>query len=242
MNLYPAIDILGGRVVRLRQGRREDLTEYGTPLDMARRWRSLGAEWLHIVDLDGAFEGRRRIGDVVRDIRREIPGIQIQTGGGLRDMASIEDAFGQGASRVVLGTAAVEDETLLRAALGRFPGRVAVGIDAREGVVRLEGWARCSSLTALELAGRMEAAGVNLVVYTDISRDGEFTGVNVDATRDLLDRTGLRVIASGGVSSLEDIVRLRNMEHPRLEGAIIGKALYEGRVDLGEAFAVTRAG
>jgi phosphoribosylformimino-5-aminoimidazole carboxamide ribotide isomerase len=242
MILYPAIDILGGRAVRLRQGRREDVTDYGTPIGMARRWVRAGARWLHVVDLDGAFEGRRRNLGVIRDMKRECPSVRIQTGGGIRDIATVEQLLDEGASRVVLGTAAVEDRGFLLRALDRFPGRVAVGIDARDGAVRLEGWTKSASVETLELARGMEVAGVELVVYTDISRDGEFTGVNVDATETLLDATGLRVIASGGVASVDDIARLRNLGHPRLDGAVIGKALYEGRIDLAEAFAVTRAG
>ena len=242
MNIYPAIDIMGGRAVRLRQGRREDVSEYGTPLEMAKRWAGAGADWLHIVDLDGAFDGQRRNTDAIRDIRHELAEIRIQTGGGIRDMQTVVQLFSQGADRIVLGTAAVQDPSFLSQAVGRFPGQIAVGIDARDGIVRLDGWTRSASLTALELAAQMESAGVELVVYTDISRDGEFAGVNVDATRVMVESTGLRVIASGGVASLEDLLNLRNLEHDRLDGAIIGKALYEGRVDLKAAFEVTRAG
>jgi phosphoribosylformimino-5-aminoimidazole carboxamide ribotide isomerase len=242
MNLYPAIDILDGRAVRLRQGRRDALTDYGTPLEMARRWAALGAEWLHVVDLDGAFDGSRANVPVFESICRELPDIRIQTGGGIRDLETAERLIGGGVSRIVLGTATIEDPELLSRSLERFPGRVAVSIDARDGIARVAGWTRASPSTALELAQRVEAAGVDLVVYTDITRDGEFTGVNLDATRGMLEATRLRVIASGGVTSLSDIRSLRDLGHPRLEGAVIGKALYEGRIDLEEAFAVSRAG
>jgi phosphoribosylformimino-5-aminoimidazole carboxamide ribotide isomerase len=242
MNLYPAIDIMDGRAVRLRQGRREDVTVYGTPLEMARRWAQAGARWLHVVDLDAAFEGRRSNSDAIRSIRSELPEVQIQTGGGIRDMATVVRLLSQGANRVVLGTAAVEDQSFLRDVIARFPDQVAVGIDARDGVVRVGGWTRSASLTALEFANQVESAGASLVVYTDISRDGEFSGVNVEATARMLEATGLRVIASGGVSSLEDIAGLCNMGNARLEGAIIGKALYEDRVDLRAAFEVASAG
>lgn len=242
MNLYPAIDILGGQAVRLRQGLRSDVTVYGTPLDMAHRWARAGARWLHVVDLDGAFEGERRNSSAIRDIRRELPEVRIQTGGGIREMATVAQLFAQGADRVVLGTAAVRDRRFLEQVLRRFPGQVAVGVDARNGVVQLEGWTQSGSLTALELAGAMEDAGVALIVYTDIARDGVFAGVNIKGARDILAATGLRVIVSGGIASLDDITSLRDMQHSRLDGAIIGKALYEDRVDLEAALAVIGAG
>jgi phosphoribosylformimino-5-aminoimidazole carboxamide ribotide isomerase len=242
MNLYPAIDILGGRAVRLRQGRRGEVSDYGTPIEMAGRWAAQGASWLHVVDLDGAFEGRRRNTAVLAEIRSAVPSIRIQTGGGIRDVATLAALLEGGADRVVLGTAAVEDRGLLSEALAAFSDRVAVGIDARDGVVRLDGWTRGAGVGAADLAREMEQAGVALVVHTDIARDGEFSGVNVDAIQALLEATGLRVIASGGVASVGDLTQLRALGHPRLDGAIIGKALYEGRIDLAEALAVAHAG
>jgi len=242
MKLYPAIDVLGGRAVRLRQGRREDLTDYGTPLEMAIRWSTLGADWVHVVDLDGAFGGRRIDGDLIGEMRRACPRLRIQTGGGIRNQETAEALLEQGAVRIVLGTAAIGDPSLARDLVRRFPGRIAVGIDARDGVARLEGWTKGSDLTAVEIAHRMEAAGVELIVYTDVSRDGEFAGVNVNATVQILEATELQVIASGGVAGVEDIRCLWDLGHPRLDGVIIGKALYEGRLDLKDAFAVTRAG
>jgi phosphoribosylformimino-5-aminoimidazole carboxamide ribotide isomerase len=241
MNLYPAIDVLGGRAVRLRQGRRDSVSDYGTPLEMARKWARLGASWLHVVDLDGAFEGRRRNVEVIADIRRELPTVRLQTGGGIRDLDAVSGLLEEGADRVVLGTAAVENPDLLAEVLGRFPDRVAVGIDARDGIVKLDGWTREGGGMAIDMARDMEKRGVRLVVYTDISRDGEFAGVNVAATRELLEATGLSVIASGGVASVDDVSRLRDLGHPRLDGAIIGKALYEDRIDLSEALAVAHA-
>jgi phosphoribosylformimino-5-aminoimidazole carboxamide ribotide isomerase len=157
-------------------------------------------------------------------------------------MATAERLFEAGVARIVLGTAAVADPDLLEKALARFPGRVAVGIDARDGIVRVAGWMESAAIPALDLARSMESLGVSLIVYTDIARDGEFAGVNLEATSRLLEATGLRVIASGGVAGLDDISRLRDLRHPRLDGAIIGKALYEGRLSLEEAFAVSRAG
>jgi phosphoribosylformimino-5-aminoimidazole carboxamide ribotide isomerase len=237
MKLYPAIDILGGKAVRLLEGRREDATVYGAPLDMARRWSAAGARWLHVVDLDGAFTGRPVNMDAIREIRRECPEMRIEAGGGLRDIDAVTTMFDAGVDRVILGTVAVRDPDLVDLAVGRFGTRIAVGIDARDGTVRLSGWTSEGGVSALDLAARMESAGVGLVIYTDISRDGRLEGVNVDATRALLDATGLRVIASGGVSAPVDVVRLRDLAHPRLEGVIIGKALYEGRVDLAEMVA-----
>ena len=242
MNLYPAIDILGGQAVRLRQGRREEATVYGVPVDMASRWVKAGARWLHVVDLDGAFEGECRNIDAIRGIRTRCPDVQIQVGGGIRDMGAVERLLDTGIDRVILGTAAVKSPDLLSDAITRFGARIAVGIDARDGTVRLEGWTSNVSLTALELATQLETAGVELVIYTDISRDGELGGVNVEATKKMLDTTGLRVIASGGVSDRSDIEFLQEVGHPRLEGAIIGKALYEGRIDLEEVLNIVEAG
>ncbi|HEX9659818.1 MAG TPA: geranylgeranylglyceryl/heptaprenylglyceryl phosphate synthase, partial [Rhodothermales bacterium] len=199
MNLYPAIDILGGRAVRLRQGRREDVTDYGTPVEMARRWQSAGARWLHIVDLDGAFEGRPVNTAAIASIRSECSGLQIEVGGGIRDMDAIRRLVEVGADRIILGTAAVEDPSLVDQAVGHFRDRIAVGIDARDGVVKLSGWTASAAITTLELARRLEDAGVGLVIHTDIARDGELGGVNVEGTRKLLEATGLDVIASGGV-------------------------------------------
>ena len=242
MNLYPAIDILGGQAVRLRQGRPEEATVYGVPVDMASRWREAGARWLHVVDLDGAFTGKPQNIDSIASIRMRCPDLQIQVGGGIRDMAAIERLLGTGVDRVILGTVAVSNPDLLGEALSLFGARIAVGIDARDGTVRLHGWTSDAALTALELAAQLEEQGVELVIYTDISRDGELGGINVEATQKLLDATGLRVIASGGVSGRPDIENLQDLGNPRLEGAIVGKALYEGRVDLREILDLVEAG
>ena len=242
MNLYPAIDILGGQAVRLRQGRPEEATVYGVPVDMASRWREAGARWLHVVDLDGAFTGKPQNIDSITSIRMRCPDLQIQVGGGIRDMAAIERLLGTGVDRVILGTVAVSNPDLLGEALSLFGARIAVGIDARDGTVRLHGWTSDAALTALELAAQLEEQGVELVIYTDISRDGELGGINVEATQKMLDATGLRVIASGGVSGRPDIENLQDLGNPRLEGAIVGKALYEGRVDLREILDLVEAG
>ncbi len=242
MNIYPAIDILGGQAVRLRQGRPEDATVYGVPVDMANRWREAGARWLHVVDLDGAFAGEPQNIDSIESIRTQCPDLQIQVGGGIRDMAAVERLLGTGVDRVILGTVAVSNPDLLGEALTRFGARIAVGIDARDGTVRLHGWTSDARLTALELAANLEEQGVEVVIYTDISRDGELGGVNVEATQKMLDATSLCLIASGGVSGRPDIENLQKLGHPRLEGAIIGKALYEGRIDLREVLNIAEAG
>ena len=240
MNLYPAIDIYQGNAVRLRQGRREEATVYGSPLEMARRWTRSGARWLHVIDLDGAFEGRPRNTVAIEEIRAECPSVGIQVGGGIRDMAAVESLLLLGVERVILGTAAVEDPNFLVKALDRFGARIAVGIDARAQTVRLAGWTTSASVTVMELASDLERAGVGLIVYTDISRDGELGGVDLEANRKMLESTGLRIIASGGISSMEDVAGLRGLGHPRLDGAVIGKALYEGRLQLDEALAGAR--
>lgn len=241
MRIYPAIDILGGKAVRLRQGRVEDRTVYGEPVEIAGRWAEAGAEWLHIVDLDGAFEGRPKNTDAIHAISKAFPKLQIQSGGGLRDLISAGAVAEAGVHRLILGTSAVKDERFLADVLGRFPGRIAVGIDARDGIVRIAGWVQESGVSALDLAVRLESLGVNLAVYTDIARDGVFEGPNVTGTIDLLKATHqLRIIASGGVSGIEDIDALRAAGHPRLEGVIVGKALYEGRLQLEDALAHAR--
>jgi phosphoribosylformimino-5-aminoimidazole carboxamide ribotide isomerase len=242
MNLYPAIDILEGQAVRLRQGRREEATVYGSPLEMALRWRDAGARWLHIVDLDGAFSGEPRNAAAIDQICGRCEGIRVQVGGGVRSMEAVETVLDAGAARVILGTAAVRDPKLLSEALERFGEAVAVGLDARDGTVRLQGWTSDAGAPVGEVASGLERQGVKLVIYTDIARDGELGGVNVDATERLLEATGLEVIASGGVAGREDILRLQRLEHPRLEGAIIGKALYEGRIDLADALGIVEAG
>lgn len=237
MNLYPAIDIYHGQAVRLRQGQPEETTIYGSPLEMAQRWNNAGARWLHVVDLDGAFAGRPCNIRVIEEIRSECPQIAMQVGGGIRDMVAVESILNLGIERVILGTAAVEDPHFLRNAVDRFGSQIAVGIDARDQTIQLAGWTESANVTALDFAVRIEEAGVNLIIYTDISRDGELKGINVEANQEMLESTGLQVIASGGIGSLEDLMSLKDLAHPRLEGAIIGKALYEGCFQLEAALA-----
>jgi phosphoribosylformimino-5-aminoimidazole carboxamide ribotide isomerase len=237
MKIYPAIDILGGQAVRLIQGRKDQTTVYGDPIEMATKWVNKGAEWLHVVDLDGAFEGKPKNLGVLRDMTAAVPKAKIQVGGGIRGMSTVELLFDAGIERIVLGTAAVQDQEFVKNALAKHSGRVAIGIDARDGNVQVSGWTEDSQIGAIDLARSLQDVGVRLVIYTDISRDGVLEGPNVEATRQMLASTHLSVIASGGVSSLKDVHRLAEINHPRLEGVIIGKALYEGRIRIEEALA-----
>jgi phosphoribosylformimino-5-aminoimidazole carboxamide ribotide isomerase len=240
MKIYPAIDILGGKAVRLKQGRPEDATVYGEPLEMASRWKNAGAEWLHVVDLDGAFEGEPRNLEILRRITSTFPTLKIQVGGGVRNMSIVEKMLNGGVHRVVLGTAAVQDQTFVRRALAEYPERIAIGIDARDGKVKISGWTQDSDIGALELARRLEGIGARIVIYTDIARDGVLQGPNIDATLYMIHRTSLSVIASGGVSTIEEVRQLGSTNEPRLDGVIIGKALYEQRFQLEDALAYAR--
>ena len=235
-NIYPAIDLRRGRVVRLKQGDPGQETKYADdPLDVARRWQDAGTEWLHVVNLDGAFgergaENQDALGRILST------GLRVQFGGGLRDLAGIRRALDLGASRVIIGTAAVRDPALVKAALATFgPGRVTVGIDARKGKVQTHGWKEAAPVTAVELAQRWAGAGVRWVIFTDVARDGMGSGLNLKATMQLAQETGLHVIASGGVASLEDV---RQTYRAGLSGVIIGRALYEGQVDLEDALLI----
>jgi phosphoribosylformimino-5-aminoimidazole carboxamide ribotide isomerase len=235
MNIYPAVDILKGQAVRLRQGRKEDITVYGRPVEMAQRWADAGAEWLHVVDLDGAFEGVPRNHASIAEIAAAVPRLKIQVGGGMRNMAALDGVFSIGVRRVVLGTSAVTDSRFVKEALARCGDRIAIGIDARDGIAKVSGWTEDSKIGAVDLARRLEGEGARLVIYTDISRDGVLVGPNVPSLRQMIDGTTLDVIASGGVSKLEDVRTLSELKEPRLDGVIIGKALYEGLVKLEDA-------
>ncbi len=234
--IYPAIDLRGGRVVRLMQGDPDQETAYANdPLAVAQRWQEAGATWLHVVNLDGAFgEGESANQAALAHILST--GMAVQFGGGLRDRDSVARVLDLGVRRVVLGTVAVESPAVVEAVLAEFgPARVAVGIDAREGLVRVHGWQRAVPLQATELAQRWRDMGGRWLIFTDISRDGMSSGVNVSATTALAQQTGLSVIASGGVASLEDVQRVRDTG---LSGVIIGRALYEGHVDLKAALEI----
>ena len=238
LTLYPAIDLKDGACVRLRRGEMEDATIYSAdPGAQARAWQASGCAWLHVVDLNGAFAGRSMNGDAVRAILANVS-IPVQLGGGIRDMAGIAAWLEAGISRVILGSAAAKNPALVREACAAFPGRIAVGIDARDGFVATEGWAETSSLPAVDLALKFEDAGVSAIIFTDIGRDGMLGGLNLDQTLDLAARISTPVIASGGVGSMEDILALRDraagLVRGRIDGVIVGRALYDGRVDPAE--------
>ena len=235
MEIIPAIDIRGGRCVRLVQGDYDRETVFADdPADAARRWRDAGAKRLHVVDLDGAREGRAVNAASVERIVAAV-GVPVQLGGGLRDLETIGGYLEAGVERVVLGTAAVKDQALLAGALARFPGRIGVGVDARDGIVVTEGWRDSSGITASELLRRIAELGVPWVIYTDTLRDGTLTEPNFDALETLLsDRQHLRIIYSGGVSTID---HLRRLAETGIEGAIVGRALYTGDINLTEALA-----
>jgi phosphoribosylformimino-5-aminoimidazole carboxamide ribotide isomerase len=236
--LFPAIDLKDGRCVRLKLGEMSQATVFNDdPAAQARLFEARGFTWLHLVDLDGAFAGKPVNGPAVESILRAIS-IPAQLGGGIRDLATIEMWLGKGIRRVILGTAAVRDPVLVREACRLFPCRVAIGVDARGGKVAVEGWAETSELTAIELARRFEDAGVAALIYTDVDRDGVLKGLNLPATAELARATTIPVIASGGLASIEDIKALLRPEYAQLEGAIAGRALYDGRLDPRAALAL----
>jgi len=241
MILFPAIDLKDGQCVRLKLGDMATATVYNEdPAAQAKAFESQGFEWLHVVDLNGAFKGASVNGDAVGAILKATKN-PVQLGGGIRSLAHIEDWLERGISRVILGTVAVRDPDLVKAACKAFPGKVAVGIDAKGGKVAVEGWAEASSLGVIELAQKFEGAGVAAIVYTDIDRDGVLSGINWDATIDLAEAVSIPVIASGGLASIADIVRMTMPDAQKLEGAISGRALYDGRIDPAEALAILKA-
>lgn len=238
MIIFPAIDLKDGLCVRLVRGEMESATVFNDdPAAQAKTFADAGFEWLHCVDLNGAFAGRSMNADTVKSIRAAVK-IPIQLGGGIRDHAGIEHWLEAGIARVVLGTAALRNPPLVREAATAHPGRIAVGIDARDGLVAVEGWLQTSKISAHDLARRFEDSGVAAIVFTDIGRDGAGTGVNVEATAALASAVGIPVIASGGVSSLNDLERLGPIH--RLYGVVVGRALYDGRLSAADALAWSR--
>ena len=241
MILYPAIDLKAGQCVRLIHGDMTQATVFNDdPAAQAQAFAAQGFEMLHVVDLDGAFAGAPQNAAAVERIL-QTGAMPVQLGGGIRDMRTIEGWLAKGVARVIIGTAALRDPDLVREAARLHPGRIAVGIDARDGLVAVEGWARTSQTTASELGRRFEDAGVAAIIYTDIARDGVLKGLNIEATLELAAAISIPVIASGGLASLDDVKRLLQPDCARLAGAISGRALYDGRLDPAEALALIKA-
>lgn len=236
MKLYPAIDIKDGKCVRLKQGKFDDVHVYSEdPVEVARSWERAGASFIHLVDLDGALQGRGVNRDVIRAITKAVY-VPVQLGGGIRTKEDLEEIFDLGVNRAIIGTKAVSEPEFIKKCIDTFGAeRIVVGIDAKDGKVAVEGWGEISEITALDLGLQMKKMGVKTIVYTDISKDGMLSGPNVKATKELSDATGIDVIASGGVSTMED---LEAIHANGIHGAIIGKALYEKRIDLEKAISV----
>ncbi|MBQ4347662.1 MAG: 1-(5-phosphoribosyl)-5-[Firmicutes bacterium] len=232
MRIYPAVDIKNGMCVRLSQGRFDEVTVYEqNPVLMAEKWVNCGAGFLHIVDLDGALKGAEVNADIIKEIVKSF-NVPVQTGGGIRTLKDIEKKLDMGCARVILGTAAVRDPELVRKAVELYGDKIAVGIDAKEKMVAISGWEEVSGIKAVELGRRMKDMGVKTIIYTDISRDGMMGGVNTEATAEMAALGGLDIIASGGVSGMKD---LEEVQKTGAHGVIIGKALYQGAIDLKEA-------
>jgi phosphoribosylformimino-5-aminoimidazole carboxamide ribotide isomerase len=238
--LFPAIDLKNGHCVRLEQGDMARATVFNLdPAAQARSFAAQGFEYLHVVDLDGAFAGKPMNAHAVESMLKAVA-TPAQLGGGIRDLNTIEAWLAKGVARVIIGTAAVRDPELVKGAAKQFPGRVAVGLDARDGKVAVEGWAETSEVTAIEIAQRFEDAGVAAIIFTDIARDGLLKGLNLDATIELAERISIPVIASGGLASIDDVKALLAPRAKKLAGAIAGRALYDGRLDPSAALALIR--
>jgi phosphoribosylformimino-5-aminoimidazole carboxamide ribotide isomerase len=240
--LFPAIDLKGGQCVRLIHGDMAQATVFNDdPAAQALDFERQGFEYLHVVDLDGAFAGKPMNAAAVVAVLAALTRMPVQLGGGIRDMRTIDGWLDKGVARVIIGTAAVRDPDLVREAARRHPGRIAVGIDARDGLVAVDGWAKSSQLTAIELGRRFEDAGVAAIIYTDIARDGVLKGLNIEATLSLAEALAIPVIASGGLASIADVERLLQPDCARLAGAITGRALYDGRLDPQQALDLIKA-
>lgn len=237
MIIYPAVDVRDGKCVRLTQGEFNKETVYAdNPVEMALRWAELGAEYLHVVDLDGARTGKGQNLDVISEMAAKI-GIPVQLGGGIRTIEMIESVLGKGIKRVILGTSAVKDPELVKCAIKNFEDNVVIGIDAKDGMVAIEGWEKTSEFKAVDFAKKMESLGAKTIIYTDIARDGMLNGPNLKAMEEMVKAVNIDVIASGGVGKIEDI---KNLKQVGVSGAIVGRALYTGDVDLRQAIEIGR--
>lgn len=232
MRIYPAIDIKNGKCVRLKQGRFDEVTTYfDNPVEVAIKWKDMGAKYLHIVDLDGALAGESINADVIRKIV-EVTGLPVQTGGGIRTIKDIEDKIATGVSRIIIGTAAVKNPPLVELAVQKYGDKIAVGIDAKNGMVAVQGWEEVSTVSDIDMCKKMKKYGVKTIIYTDISKDGMLSGPNIDATKRLIDEVGIDVIGSGGVASMKDLDDFNGIG---VEGVIVGKALYSNKINLSQA-------
>lgn len=239
MYIIPAIDLKDGQCVRLQQGRKEAVTVYsGDPYATAKKWESCGAKILHVVDLDGAFSGKQRNFEKILEIRKAVK-MMIEVGGGIRDITTADRLISSGIDRIILGTSALEDTSFLIEACSKFPGKILVGIDAKDGKVAVRGWEEVSEIDAREFAQRIETIGVSGIIYTDISRDGMLTGPNITALQEMVNTVKIPVIASGGIAALDDIKNLMKIKN--LWGAITGKAIYAGSLDLRAAIKLSEA-
>lgn len=240
MRIYPAIDIRGGKCVRLLKGDFEKETTFSdAPEEMAKKWEAMGAEYLHLVDLDGALAGMSKNLDTVKKILTAVH-IPCELGGGIRSMENIKEVLDTGVERVILGSVAVKNPALVKEACAKYGERIVVGIDAKDGMVAVDGWGVSSNVKVTELAKKMKAVGVKTIIYTDISRDGTLEGVNVEATARLAKESGVKIVASGGVRSEADIRALLPHEREGIEGVIVGKSIYMGTLDLAAALAISR--
>ncbi len=235
MRIYPAIDIKDGKCVRLLRGSFDDVTVYGDdPAEMAKKWESLGGEFIHVVDLDGALKGHGVNAEAIKQICASVS-VPVQTGGGIRTMEDIEAKLACGITRVIIGTKAVSDADFVKRAVQKYGDKIVIGIDAKDGMVAIEGWEKTSDFKAVEFALKMKEIGVKTIIYTDIATDGTLAGPNVEAMREMVTATGMDIIASGGVGNAEHI---KSLVSTGVEGVITGRALYTGDLDLGEAIAV----
>ena len=240
MIIFPAIDIRGGKCVRLLKGDFNQETVFSdSPADMARKWQAQGAEYLHLVDLDGALAGSSQNLNAIEEILQAVD-IPTELGGGIRSMEQIDQLLAMGITRVILGSVAVKNPDLVREACTKYGERIVVGIDAKDGIVAVEGWGKSGNIGVIELAQKMKEAGVKTIIYTDISRDGTLSGVNVEATVKLAQESGVKIVASGGVKSLEDIKALKKQESVGIEGVIAGKSIYMGTLDLAAAIKIAK--